>query len=47
MRQQVSTAFAEDLVIINAQHENVGLGPREVINLQQDARGMAARILFQ
>ena len=43
MRQQVSTAFAEDLVIIKAQQENVDLGPRDVINLQQDAGGIAAR----
>ena len=43
MRQQVSAAFAEDLVIIKAQQENVDPGPRDVINLQQDASGMAAR----
>ena len=43
MREQVSTAFYEDLEIIKAQQENMDMGPRDVINLQQDAGGMAAR----
>ena len=47
VRQQVSRAFSEDLVIIKAQQENINEGSQQTFNLQQDAGGMAAKSIIE
>lgn len=43
IRNQVRTAFGEDLTIIQAQQQNIDLAPGPTIDLAQDAAGLAAR----
>jgi phenylpropionate dioxygenase-like ring-hydroxylating dioxygenase large terminal subunit len=43
VRQQVSRAFNEDLVMIEAQQRNMDLGPGPVVNLGQDKAWLAMR----
>jgi vanillate O-demethylase monooxygenase subunit len=47
VRQQVNIAFAEDLAIIKAQQMNIDLGGGPIIDLNQDAGGIAARKIVE
>jgi vanillate O-demethylase monooxygenase subunit len=47
VRQQINIAFAEDLAIVNAQQANIDLGGGPVIDLNQDAGGIAARKIVE
>jgi phenylpropionate dioxygenase-like ring-hydroxylating dioxygenase large terminal subunit len=47
VRSQVTKAFSEDLAIVREQQRNIDLGPRPMIDLQQDAGGIAARRIVE
>ena len=47
VRQQVNTAFSEDLAIIKAQQRNIDLGDSQTIDLNQDAGGIAMRRIVE
>ncbi len=47
IRQQVRTAFNEDLEIINLQQQNISRNPGPIVNFGQDAGGIAARGIIE
>jgi len=47
LRTQVHNIFLEDMAIIKAQQQNMGLGPSAVVGLGQDKAWMAMRSIVQ